>query len=115
MDIDGFWKQCPPDIIQHILQYVSDVIVYRNGRWIGRISRDDDRYPLMLYTIPRKKHIKYACDGHTYHDAIVHFSNKIHALAFSDLCMSVFEWTNQQVTYTFMSGMGKPIIRHIVK
>lgn len=114
--MDVGWKQCPPDMVQHILQYVSDVIVYRNGRWIGRISRDDDRYPLMLHTIPRKKHINYTCDGKVYHDAIVHFSNKIHALSFSDLCMSVFEWpTDRQETFTFSSGMGKPIIRHIVR
>ena len=47
------WKHTPSDIAVHILQYVPDTIVYRTGRWMNRISRDDVRYTI-LRTIPIK-------------------------------------------------------------
>ena len=47
------WKHTPSDIAVHILQYVPDIVVYRNGRWMNRISRDDVRYKI-LRTIPTK-------------------------------------------------------------
>jgi hypothetical protein len=51
--LGGFWKHTPPDITMHILQYVPDIVAYRNGRWMNRISRDDVRYTI-LRTIPIK-------------------------------------------------------------
>lgn len=37
----------PQDIIQYILSY-NDTIKYRNGKYMNQISKDDDRYKLLL-------------------------------------------------------------------
>jgi len=42
----------PTDIIHHILSYIG-TLKYRNGKYMGQISKSDKRYELLL-KIPRK-------------------------------------------------------------
>lgn len=37
----------PTDIIHHILSY-NETLKYRNGKYIGQISKTDERYELLL-------------------------------------------------------------------
>lgn len=45
MDIHIF-NQLPPDILRVVLSY-DDRFKYRNGQWIGQITKTDDRYELL--------------------------------------------------------------------
>ncbi len=41
----------PQDIVYHILSY-NDKIKYRNGKYMNQISKEDERYNLLM-KIPR--------------------------------------------------------------
>ena len=58
IDTMSVWKHTPRDIVVHILQYVPDIVVVRNSRWMNRISRDDVRYTI-LRTIPTKQFFQF--------------------------------------------------------
>lgn len=53
--IDKF-KSLPNDIVPLIISYLDNLIVYRNGKFIDRISKSDVRYSL-LGKIPRPIYI----------------------------------------------------------
>lgn len=50
MQMKNVWLHLPTDILHHILEY-DDSIVFRNGKYMNRISKDDVRYSL-LKSIP---------------------------------------------------------------
>jgi len=45
------FKELPDDLIHKIINY-TDIIVYRNGKYINRIKKNNVKYSI-LYTIPR--------------------------------------------------------------
>jgi hypothetical protein len=47
--IDKF-KNLPDEIIHHIINY-TDVVVYRDGKYINRLNKKDNRYNMILNII----------------------------------------------------------------
>ncbi len=45
------FKNLPDELIHHIINY-TDVVVYRHGKYINRINKEDERYKL-LRNIPK--------------------------------------------------------------
>lgn len=56
MELIDKFKKLPDELINIIINY-TDVIVYRHGKYINRIRKNDKKY-LVLYDIPKPIYIR---------------------------------------------------------
>ena len=97
----------PPEINNMILEFAGK-IKYRNGKYLGQIPKNDERYKI-LKTIPK---IVIACD---YNDnsycIFIRFntSTSIHTMTIS----VIFDTLNHQIHYNYRNLLHKENKRHL--
>ena len=64
MSTFSIFSKLPSDMIINIIGY-NDVISYRNGKYINKIKKDDDRRNLLM-TIPKKIYDIYEMNYYVY-------------------------------------------------
>jgi len=91
------FSNLPVELINKIINY-TDVIVYRHGKYINRINKQDYKYAI-LYTIPKPKKIGNYC---------------------VELCLLVFNYKFKEtkgyfIEYDFKNGLFAVTIKFVKK
>ena len=98
--MNEIWKTTQMEIVQYILK-MEGSLKYRNGQYIPQISKNDDRYNLLL-TIPVKEYNTFTFDDHIYHFIYVYFYVKNYKIVVSNFNMHII--TDDMIHHLFSNG-----------
>lgn len=73
--MNDLWKQLPNDILNQVIKY-DNKIKNRNGMYINQISKDDERYKMLLEIPKKKMEIQTYGWGPVTYKVIVNFKTK---------------------------------------
>ena len=113
LELSSFWKNIPRDILHQLLEYYGK-INYKNGEYINRIIKTDERYELLL-KIPKN-----------YSNRIIYYNvynqHKLHFLAFVALSkFTIYKQIKDNIKYLLFKNnyapdkTGLPFVENVVE